>query len=65
MDVCHFLDENHFHLLFDDYSTPYVERILESHQEPSLNPVFHFSYSPVLVDDFLVGSTYFHPHDEC
>jgi hypothetical protein len=65
MDSCHFWDDNHFHLLFDDSTPPHVEHILESRQEPSMHILLQFSYSPVLVDDFLVGSTYLDPHDQC
>jgi hypothetical protein len=34
MDSCHFWDENHFHILFDDSTPPYVENIMERNQEP-------------------------------
>jgi hypothetical protein len=27
--------------------------------------LLQFSYSPVVVDDVFVGSTYLDPHDEC
>jgi hypothetical protein len=30
MDSCHFWDDNHFHLLFDDSTPPHVEHNLES-----------------------------------
>jgi hypothetical protein len=30
MDSCHFGDENHFHILFDDSTPPHVDHILES-----------------------------------
>jgi hypothetical protein len=65
MDSCHFWDENHFHILFDDSTPPSVEHILESRQEPSMHTLLQFSYSPVLMDDFLAGSTYLDPHDQC
>jgi hypothetical protein len=65
MDSCHFWDDNHFHLLFDDSTPPHVENILESKQEPSLHILLQFYYSPVVVDEFLVSSTYFDPHDQC
>jgi hypothetical protein len=65
MDSCHFSHDNHFHLLFDDSNPSYVEKILESRQEPLMHTLLHFSDSPVLVDDFLVGPTYLDPHDHC
>jgi hypothetical protein len=65
MDSCHLWDDNHFHLLFDDSTPPHVEHILESKQEPSMHILLQFYYSPVVVDDFLVGSTYLDPHDQC
>jgi hypothetical protein len=68
MDSCHFWDDNHFHLLFDDSPSPYVEHIMERSPTPSMNTIFQ--YSPVLVcysDDFvdMEGSTYLDPHDQC
>ena len=65
MDSCHFWDDNHFHLLFNDSTTPQVENFLESKQDHSLYVILHFSYSPVEVDEFFVSSKYFDPHDQC
>jgi hypothetical protein len=65
MDSCHFWDENHFHLLFDDSAPPHVDHVLESKQDHSMHILVEFYYSPILVDDFLVGSTYLDPHDQC
>jgi hypothetical protein len=65
MDSCHFWDDDHFHILFDDSTIPHVEPILESTQESSLHILLQFYYSSVVVDEFLVGSTYFDPHDQC
>jgi hypothetical protein len=65
MDSCHFWDENHFHLLFDDSTPPSVEHILESRQVFSMHTLLHFYYSPVVVDDFLASSTYFDPLEQC
>jgi hypothetical protein len=65
MDSCHFQDDNHFNLLFDDSTPPYIENILESRQEPSMHILLQFSCSPVIVDEFLAGSTYLDPHDQC
>jgi hypothetical protein len=64
MDSCHLWDDNHFHLLFDDSTPPHVECIFESTQEPSLHIILQFYYSLVVVDEVLVGSTYFDPHDQ-
>jgi hypothetical protein len=33
MDSCHFWDDNHFHILFDDSTPPFVENINVPHQE--------------------------------
>jgi len=33
MDSCHFWDDNHFHILFDDSTPPSVENIKVPHQE--------------------------------
>jgi hypothetical protein len=62
MDSCHFWDDNHFHLLFDDSTPPHVEHILESKQEPCMHFILQVFYSPVVVDDFfgcfyIFGST--------
>jgi hypothetical protein len=32
MDSCHFWDDNHFHILFDDSTPPSVENINVPHQ---------------------------------
>ena len=68
MDNCNLWDDNYFHLLLDDSTPPYVEHIMESSPEPSMNTMFQ--YSPVLLfysDNFLdmEGSTYLDPHDQC
>ena len=65
MDSFHLWDDNHFHLIFDDSTPLHVEHILESKQEPSMHIILQFYYSPVVVDDFLVSSTYFDPLDQC
>jgi hypothetical protein len=65
MDNGHFWDDNHFHLLFDESTPPHVDPILESIKESSLHIILHFFYSLVVVDEFLVCSTYFDPHDQC
>jgi hypothetical protein len=33
MDSCHFWDDNHFHILFDDSNPPSVENINVTHQD--------------------------------
>jgi hypothetical protein len=68
MDGCHFWDDNHFHLLFDDSPSPYVEHIMERSLAPSRNIVFQYSLVLVCYSyDFLdmYGSTYLDPHDQC
>jgi hypothetical protein len=65
MYSCHFWDDNHFHILFDDSNPPYVEPIPESKHETSLHILLQFYYSLVVVDEFLAHSTYFYPHDQC
>jgi hypothetical protein len=34
MDSCHLWEDNCFHLLFNDYTPPCVENIIEGNQEP-------------------------------
>jgi hypothetical protein len=68
MDSCHFWDDNHFHILFDESTSPYVENVMDTSLKPSMNTIFQ--YSPVLVcysNYFLdmEGSTYLYPHEQC
>jgi hypothetical protein len=65
MYSCHFWDENHFHLLFDESTPPHAVHIMESKRESSMHILLHFFYSPVVVDDVLSGSIYLDPHDQC
>jgi hypothetical protein len=65
MDSCHFGDDNHLHILFDESNPRHVEHILENKKEHYLYIIFHFYYYPVVVDDVLVGSTYLDPCDQC
>jgi hypothetical protein len=63
MDSCHLWDENHFHILFNESTSPSGEHILERRQESSVHTFIQFSYSPM--DEFLANSTYLDPHDQC
>jgi hypothetical protein len=65
MDSCHFWDDNHFYILFDDSTPPKVENLLESKHNHSLHILLQFYYSPVVVNAFFVGSKYFDPRDQC
>jgi hypothetical protein len=47
MDSCHFWDDNHFHILFDDSTPPSVENINVPHQE--LVTSVQFAYSTVVL----------------
>jgi hypothetical protein len=51
MDSCHFWDDNHFHILFDDSTPPSVENINVPHQE--LVTSVQSAYSTVVL--FLPG----------
>jgi len=37
MDSCHFWDDNHFHILFDDSTLPYIENVNVPHQDRVTN----------------------------
>jgi hypothetical protein len=65
MDNFHFLDDNYFHIIFDDSTPPEVENFPESKHDHSLHIILQFYYSPVEVNAFFVGSKYFDPHDWC
>jgi hypothetical protein len=47
MDSCHFWDDNHFHILFDDSNPPSVESINVTNREPmiitSVHPCIFYS----------------------
>jgi hypothetical protein len=41
MDSCHFWDDNHFHILYDDSTPPYVENINVTNLEPVMTTSVH------------------------
>jgi len=63
IDSFHLWDDNHFHLLLDESTPPYVEHILESRKESSMHTLIYFYYFPILVDDVLSSSTYLDPYN--
>jgi hypothetical protein len=72
MDSCHFWDENHFHLLFDDSTPPSVENINVPHQELVTNVqpaystmVLFLPNSSLIISHYVYAYTYLDPHDRC
>lgn len=64
MDSCNFLDENHFHLLFDDYTPPYVDNIVGGSEELVMTTNFHLFYYPVVAFITTPHPTFFHYRDD-
>jgi hypothetical protein len=72
MDSCHFWDDNHFHILFDDSTPLFVEKINVPHQElvTNIQPAY-FTMVLFLPDSSLILShyvdeySYLDSHDRC